>query len=252
MKTGAIIQARMGSGRLPGKIMKNLIKQPVLWHVYNRINASNVDICIVATTDNEKDDIVQGYCDNNNILCFRGSEEDVLGRYYMAAKKYNLDVIVRGTADDPLKDTVVINRAISILKETGSDYVSNTIKPTYPEGVDIEVFTFKALEKAYNEATLPSEREHVTPYIWKNTEIFNCYNFCNDEDLSYMRWTMDTEEDYEFILKVYSFFTNKENFYMDDVLKILKEYPALQEINKNHTRNEGYIKSVQEENAYGI
>ena len=97
--------------------MKNLIKQPVLWHVYNRINASDVDICIVATTNSKEDDIVQRYCDDNNILCFCGRDEDVLSKYYLAAKKYNLDVIVKGTADDPLKDTIVINKAISILKE---------------------------------------------------------------------------------------------------------------------------------------
>ena len=251
MNIGAIIQARIGSSRYPEKIMKEINGQPVLQHVYDRINASEVDLCIIATTDTEKDDLVQKYCDENNILCFRGSEEDVLSRFYFAAKKYNLDIIVRGTADDPLKDTKVINKAISIMKKNTYDYVSNTIKPTYPEGIDIEIFTFSALERAYKESVLPSEREHVTPYIWKNSDIFKCYNFCHNKNLSGMRWTMDTEDDYKFMVEIYSHFKGKDNFCMEDILEILEKYSDIQMINKGHIRNEGYLRSVQEDNKYG-
>lgn len=247
MRIGAIIQARMGSTRLPEKILKELNGKCILEHIIKRVLDSGVDICIVATTTNKIDDTVQTFCDEHNFICFRGSEDNVLERYYQVAKENKLDVIVRITADDPLKDSKIIRKAIDILLDGNYDYVSNTIKPTYPEGIDVEAFTFKTLEKAYKEAKLPSEKEHVTPYIWKNREIFNTYNFENEVDLSYMRWTLDTEDDYIFIKNIYSNFVGKENFSMQEVLEYIKDNPKILEINQGHIRNEGYLKSVKEE-----
>lgn len=247
MKVGAIIQARMGSTRFPEKILKCLNEKTVLEHIIRRVQDSDIDLCIVATTTNNKDDVVEEFCREKNYECFRGSESDVLERFYECAKTYNLDVIVRITADDPLKDTRIINKAIKLLVNNGYDYVSNTIKPTYPEGIDVEVFSFKAIEKAYLEATLPSEHEHVTPYIWKNPGIFNIYNFENDVDLSSMRWTMDTEDDFEFMKIVYSNFNGRDNFSMEEVLVFLSENPEVLQINQGHIRNAGYLKSIEEE-----
>lgn len=244
---GAIIQARMGSTRFPGKIFRTLNNKTVLEHIYKRVSDSNVQKVIVATTTNKLDDSIEKLCRDNAFFCYRGSEDDVLERFYNAAEKYGLDIIVRVTADDPLKDTHIINKAISIMLEQEYDYVSNTIKPTYPEGIDVEVFTFSALEKAYKEAKMPSEHEHVTPYIWKNRDLFKCYNFENDVNLSKLRWTMDTIDDYEFMCKVYSYFPNKDNFFMEDVLKILEKYPEISQINDGHIRNEGYLNSLKNE-----
>lgn len=244
---GAIIQARMGSTRFPEKILKKLNDKTILEHIYNRVNCSKVEKVVIATTINSIDDCVEEFCNQHQFECYRGSENDVLDRFYNAAKKYGFDVIVRITADDPLKDTDVINKAIDVLDDGEFDYVSNTIKPTYPEGIDVEVFTFNALERAYKEAKLPSEHEHVTPYIWKNRDIFKCYNFENEIDLSKMRWTMDTEDDYNFMCEIYSYFVGKDNFSMSDVLEILKKNPKIMEINQGHIRNEGYLKSLKEE-----
>lgn len=247
MIIGGIIQARMGSTRYPEKILKKLNGKTVLEHIIKRVEDSGVDMCIVATTKNEKDDAVQRFCREHNVICFRGSEDDVLERFYYAAKENDIDVIVRITADDPLKDSGIIKKAITLLVDGGYDYVSNTIQPTYPEGIDVEVFTFNALEKAYYEAELPSEHEHVTPYIWKNRDKFNTYNFIHDTDLSYMRWTMDTEDDYRFMENIYSNFVGRDNFSMDEVLKYIEQNPDVQKINEGHVRNEGYLKSIKED-----
>lgn len=248
MQIGAIIQARMGSSRLAGKVLKELNGKTVLEHIYYRTKCSKVDKCVVATTTKREDDEIELLCNKNNILCYRGDENDVLKRYYDTAKEYKFDIIVRITSDDPLKDTSIINKAIVMLLDNNYDYVSNTIHPTYPEGIDVEVFSFGALENAYFYAELPSEREHVTPYIWKNPQKFNIHNFENDIDLSSKRWTMDKEDDYEFMKKIYGHFIGKNNFSMQEVLEILKKNPEYELINKNHIRNEGYIKSLKEEN----
>ena len=229
---GAIIQARMGSHRLPMKTMKVLEGKPVLQHVIERIRRSKfIKECVVAATTDEKDHVIQEFCQLHQIKCFRGNENDVLERFFKAAKKYQFDIIVRITADDPLKDPKIIDEAITILVENNLDYVTNTMEPTYPEGIDVEVFTFEALRKAYLGAKLPSEREHVTPYLWKNPERFKLHNFKYSEDLSSLRWTMDTEDDYQFMQAVYRHFQGCEMFYMEDVLSMLKIHPEIAHIN---------------------
>jgi spore coat polysaccharide biosynthesis protein SpsF (cytidylyltransferase family) len=247
---GGIIQARMGSSRLPGKIMLKLIDKTVLEHIVLRVKAAKlIDKVIVATTTNQKDNVVEKLCNELSVCCFRGSEENVLERYYGAAREFGADIIVRLTADDPLKDPEIIDQAIKILLDNNFDYVSNTMPPTYPEGIDVEVFKFEALKRAYYEAELSSEREHVTPYIWKNEFIFNAYNLENNEDLSQMRWTLDTNDDYQFMTCVYeNLYQPNRIFHMADVINLLAKRPDLAAINSGHIRNEGYLKSIKLEN----
>lgn len=246
----AIIQARIDSTRLPGKIFKTIIDKTMLEHIINRVKSvPSISMIVVATTLNQDDNIVEDFCKAKGIECFRGSEDNVLERFYTCASTFQADGIVRVTADDPLKDPQVIAKAIDLFLKGGYDYVSNTVEPTYPEGIDIEVFSFAALEKAYREAKLPSEKQHVTPYIYKNPDKFHFYNFKNGVDLSSLRWTVDSPDDYVFMQEVYRELYRKPNeiFLMDEVCALLERKPHLKEINGEHVRNEGYIASLKEE-----
>jgi len=249
----AIIQARMGSTRLPGKSMAVISGKPLLVHIIERINASKtIDTIIIATTQLSEDDVLEKLAIENHVACYRGSTDDVLDRFYQAAKKFKADVIVRITADDPFKDPEILDSfVIYLLEHPGLDYVSNTIKPTYPEGLDIEVFRFGALETAWRFAKLPSEHEHVTAFIWKNPDTFRCVNIENDEDLSGYRWTLDYQEDLQFTKEIYKKLNDKGIFHMHDILDLLKKYPHLSKINANHTRNEGYLTSLKNEKIKG-
>lgn len=251
MKAAAIIQARMGSTRLPGKVMHEIEGKPILWHVVNRVGLSkNINEVIIATTDSPQDDTIESYAKENGISYFRGSENDVLDRYYQCAKTYGVDIAVRITADCPLADPIVIDRVVGFFKEHQNeyDYVANVIPPTFPDGLDTEVFSFNTLEKAWKEAKYTSEREHVTAYIYKNPDKFKLYNITNDSDCSGLRWTVDTENDLAFVREVYKRF-GKDNdiFYMDDVINLLNNNPELADINSGSQRNEGYAKSVAED-----
>ncbi|MDF2842311.1 MAG: Pleiotropic regulatory protein degT [Herbinix sp.] len=244
----AILQARMSSTRLPGKVLLPLGDKTLIEQIVARIRAvDKISELIVATTVNPMDDFVEELCVANKIVCFRGSEENVLERFYFCADKYKADVIVRLTADDPLKDPDVILKAIELFETGQYDYVSNTIHPTFPEGIDVEVFSFQALKKAYEESILPSEKEHVTPYIYKNKEKFKLYNFEHECDISELRWTVDSQEDYQFMKCVYEELYKNPNdlFSMQEVLELLKRKPELSDINKGHRRNEGYLKSLK-------
>ena len=245
----AIIQARNGSTRLKNKIMKDVAngKSLIDMVVKRAIKTSLVDFIVVATTVNSEDDCLVQWCNDNDIKVFRGSERNVLDRYYKCAVKYNADTVVRITADDPFKDPQVNDHAIKLLIDNKYDYVSNTINPSYPEGLDIEVFTFSALKSAYKNAILESEKEHVTPYIWKNKDKFKIFNFSHSENISHLRWTIDYEEDLEFVRHVCGKLDNSDSFLMKDVMKVLKENPEITKKQKNVIRNEGYMKSVNED-----
>jgi spore coat polysaccharide biosynthesis protein SpsF len=174
----------------------------------------------------------------------------VLDRFYQAAKTFNIKIIVRITPDDPFKDQEVIDKAIEIfLNSKGElDYVTNTLPPTYPIGLDVEVFSFYALEKAWKEAEKPSEREHVTPYIWNHPEIFRIENFGLKKDLSYLRWTMDDDRDLQFTREVYRrLYPKKRVFLMKDILELLNRYPSLIKINERKEKYEGYLKSLEKD-----
>ena len=247
----ALIQARMSSTRLPGKILAEIAEQPMLWHVVNRVRqAEALDKVVVATSDDPSDDGVVAFCERQGIPCFRGSGDDVLDRYYQAAKWMSADVIVRITADCPLIDPDVVDDVVKCYMEGDYNYVSNTAPPTFPDGLDTEVFSFQALERAWREAKWLSEREHVTPYIRKHPEVFRTGNVAYREDLSHMRWTVDEPQDLEFVRAVYSFLKNA-SFRMADVLNLFKKHSELMEINAGIGRNEGYQKSVREDGLIG-
>jgi spore coat polysaccharide biosynthesis protein SpsF len=202
----------------------------------------------VATTTNPLDDPIANLCGQLGIPVYRGSEEDVLDRFYQCASALQAGVVVRLTADDPFKDPQVIDHAVGLLKTGHYDYCSNTLRPSFPEGIDVEVFTFEALARAHAAAALPSEREHVTPYIWKHPDLFKLHNFVHAQNLSGMRWTIDYESDLQFAREVYRrLYTAERVFLMDDILALLRREPDLGQINTGIMRNEGYHRSLAAE-----
>ena len=237
MKVVAIIQARMGSTRLPGKIMKEILGKPVILWDLDRISLSKlIDEIVVAIPYGKENDVIVDTIKeyNDKIVITRGSENDVLDRYYQAAVQANADVVVRITSDCPLIDPVVIDNVIEHFLDKDCDYCSNSLTRTYPRGLDTEVFSFKALETAWNEAKKDYEREHVTPYIIENLDKFKLLNVANDIDLSHLRWTLDTKEDFEFIGAIYErIHSKKQLFLMDDVLELMDKESELIDINKH-------------------
>lgn len=235
-KIVVIIQARMKSTRLPEKVLKNIAGKPILAHVIERLrDARLVDEIIIATTTKDEDRAILKFANESREKSFAGSKGDVLDRYYQAAKRCEADVIVRITSDCPLIDPGVVDKIIAFyLKHRGTiEYVSNFLKRSYPRGLDTEVFSFKVLKKAWQQAKEPHQREHVTPYIYEHPEIFHLANAENNEDLSYMRWTVDEEEDLEFVREVYKrLYKDGEIFLMKDILALLKKEPQLLDINK--------------------
>lgn len=248
-RTVAIVQARMGSTRAPNKVLADIAGKPMLAHVLERTARAHVDAIVVATTDKPEDDVLEHWVRESGLAdVFRGSEHDVLDRFWRAAAQSHADVIVRVTADDPLKDPQVIDRALSLLDGGRSlDYVSNTLHPTFPEGLDIEVFTSGALGRAHAEAKLASEREHVTPYVWKHPELFRVQNFEHDEDLSHWRWTVDKPADIEFMRKVFGAFPANDPMPYRAVIDYVRRHPEVAAINTGTARNEGYVQSLQKE-----
>ena len=245
----AIIQARMGSTRLPRKVMLNILGKTVLWHVVSRASQARlIDELVIATTIDAKDDAIVKFCKDKDILVFRGSENDVLDRYYQCAKEYDIKDIVRITSDCPLHDPDVIDRIINEYLKGDYDYVTNTIEYTFPDGLDVEVFSFDALEKAWNNAKLSSEREHVTPYIRKNEE-FTKENVSSSKKYPPYRLTLDYPEDYEFIKKIYEGI-GKEMFFLDDIAKFLEKNPELLKLNQHIEMNEGYATSLKTDARY--
>ncbi len=249
VKIAVIIQARIGSTRLPKKVLTDIEGHSMLWHLVNRLRHSkaNPEI-IIATSISDEDAQISKIAKNLGVKTFAGSIDDVLDRFYQAALKFNPELIVRITADCPLMDPEVFDKVIQFFLDGEYDYVSNTKPPTYPDGLDVEVFTFEALRKAWEEARLMSEREHVTPYIRENPEIFKLGNIENDIDLNEMRWTVDEKEDLEFVREIYkNLYSKKEAFLMGDILDLLKDKPELMKINSQFKRNEGYLKSLRED-----
>ncbi|KOO49603.1 cytidylyltransferase domain-containing protein [Viridibacillus arvi] len=233
MTVTAIIQARMGSTRLPGKILKEVNGKPLLAYQLERIaRAKYVDKVVIATTVNQKDDVIVEFCDNNDVEYYRGSENDVLSRYYEAAELYEGDSIVRLTSDCPIIDPVILDKTIKYYDDNDYDYVSNTIERTYPRGLDTEVFSRAALEKAYKEATLLRDKEHVTAYMYSNPKNFKLGYITNEQDYSEYRWTVDTTEDFELIeLILKKLYQENNMFYMNDVIELLKQNPEWVAIN---------------------
>lgn len=230
-----IVQARMGSTRLPGKILKEVLEKPLLAYEVERLRrVRKADEIVIATTTNSIDQPVVDFCHLEQVPLYRGSEEDVLDRYYQAAKAFSADVIVRVSGDCPLIDPEVIDCVIEFyLKHYPQyQYVSNTIERTYPRGMDVEVFSFDALEKAAKEAKRPEEREHVTPYFYENPDLFSLGKVIHSPNESVHRWTVDTSEDLQLISNlIEALYPNKPNFGMIDILNQFKEHPDWMAIN---------------------
>ena len=248
----AIIQARMGSTRLPGKVMMDLCGYPVIEHVVNRLEKSNgIDKIIIATSIDSNNQPIIDFCKEKNIGYFVGSEDDVLDRYYQTAIHNNLkddDIVIRITSDCPLIDPFVVDKVIEKHISENNDYTTNVLECTYPDGLDCEVFNFNILKDAWINANLSSQREHVTLYIRDNSDKFKLGNVKNDVDLSELRWTLDENEDFVFIDEVYKNLFNENSFFtMEDILILLDEKPELMNINSEFTRNEGLLKSLRED-----
>lgn len=236
MTVAAIIQARMGSTRLPGKVLKSLAGETVLARVIGRVmSCSMLDLVVVATTESEQDEQVAAEAGRCGVKVYRGSEADVLDRFCQASSLANADTIVRVTADCPLYDGELLGKMLRAYfsGDARPDYLSNTLRRTYPRGLDTEIFSARALSVAWRSASEPYEREHVTPYIYSHPDRFSLVGYEGDEDHSEKRWTLDTPEDWQFISAVYQHLRESDNeaATMQDVLGLLDRHPELTAIN---------------------
>ncbi len=235
----AILQARMSSTRLPGKVLKSIMGRPMLELQIERIHRSRmIDRLIVATSIESEDSAIANLCDQLGVDCYTGDLENVLDRFYQAAVKYQPDHVLRLTGDCPLTDPKMIDLLISYYLTQKCDYASNAKPPTLPDGLDAEIFFFDVLEQAWKEATSPREIEHVTPFITRRPKRYIIANYRYKDDISGLRWTVDEPEDFVFVNKVYeALYPVNPHFNTEDILALLKEQPELAEINKHHKRN---------------
>jgi len=245
----AILQARVSSTRLPGKVLKPILGKPMLELQIRRILQSKlINRLVIATSTDTTDDSIEQLCKQVGVSCFRGSLNDVLDRFYQAALLWSPEHIVRLTGDCPLIDPEIIDEVITFYLNGNYDYVSNTIEPTFPDGLDVEVFRFLVLKEAWQEAKLPSQREHVTLFIYQQSEKYRLGNYKNPIELSNHRWTVDEPEDFEFVSQIYKeLYPINPNFRMADILNFLEKRPELMGLNKKFHRNEGLEKSLREE-----
>ncbi len=243
---GCIVQARMGSTRLPGKVMMKIDQNnTVLDFVINQLKSSKlIDKIILATTTHTQDDIIENFGSALGIDVFRGESLDVLDRYYKCAKEFHIDNIVRITSDCPLIDPNMVDDVIEKYEEENLDYATNTLIRTFPVGTDVEIFSFTTLEKTWKNAKLPSEREHVTPFIRNKKMDFRIGNLQSTENYSDIRITLDRNEDLTLIQKVV-LQINKNPILLDDVLQLHVKDPKLFKINKNIPHDEGMKKSLE-------
>ena len=248
--TVAIVQARIGSTRLPGKVMKNILGKPMLWHLIQRLKSSKlINRIVIVVPDKESDKVLLKLAEEMGVDSFAGSEDDVLDRYYRAAMKYDAETVVRITGDCPLIDPEIVDEIIGhyLKNKDKLDFVHNGM--SYPDGIaETEVFSFAALEKAWKEARLTSEREHVTSYIWKNPDLFRSATLEYKENLSHLRLVVDDERDFQLVSEIFiNLYKKGKIFLFDDILRFLKEKPELLELNKDTMRNEGYYKSLEKD-----
>lgn len=236
MRIVAIIQARMGSTRLPGKVLEDLSGETVLARVVSRTRQARlVDEVAVATTIESADDAIAKECERIRVGWFRGDEADVLDRYSRAAEKSMADGIVRLTSDCPLIDPELIDETIRVFLDQKVDYATNALTVSYPPGLDVEVMTAEALTRAWSSAREAYQRTHVTPYLYENPAMFKMASISADRDYSKYRWTVDTAEDLELIRAIYGHFAPRDNFGWREVLVLIERHPELAEIN-SHVR----------------
>jgi len=234
MKTVAIIQARMGSMRLPGKVLMDIAGRSMLaWVVSRTRRAATVDEVVVATTGSPADDAIVAECAAMDVPVFRGSEDDVLDRYHRTAEAFDADTVVRITSDCPLIDPEIIDRVVGAFTDNPVDCACNTLARGYPRGLDVEVFSRAALEEAWHRADRPHERVHVTPYIYGNPERFKLHSVQCEDDHSDLRWTVDTAEDLEAVRGIAEALGGSEDFGWRDALEVVRQNPHLADINRS-------------------
>lgn len=241
MKVLAIVQARMGSTRFPNKVMRLMVGKPMIELLLYRLSlAQKIDQIVLATSDQPRNQPLVDHVQQLGYPVYQGSEEDVLDRYYQAAKRYAPDVVVRITGDCPLIDPELVDEAIQQFCQGDVDYLSNGSPPTYPDGLDVEVFSFDALARAWQAATKPSDREHVTPYIRESGQ-FKTANLAAPQDWSKERWTVDEPEDFEVVRHVFEHFQPRLDFSWREVLELRQQQPHLFSANQHIIRNQGAI-----------
>ncbi len=248
----AIIQARLGSSRLPGKVLKEVAGRPMLWHIVERARrAPGVAQVVVATSDVAGDAPLRAFCASEGIACFAGSEQDVLDRFYRAAEKHGADPVLRITADCPFVDPELVGRVLAEYQRGGADHVSAATGATafkqggakFPDGLDVECFGFQALARAHREATAQSDREHVTPDLYRVDGRFRVAKVFSDGDHGALRWTVDHADDLEMVRRVYEALYRPERpFGMKEILAYFAAHPELQQINQAFVGHEGYDK----------
>ena len=246
-KADCIIQARLSSSRLPNKVLLTLNGKSVLDYVINQLTFCKlINKIVIATTNLKEDDQIENFAKKNNIDFFRGDSNDVLDRFFQCAKKNAFKKIVRITADNPLIDPTIVDNVIQKFMTNQYDYVSNHIPRTFPQGTEVEVFSFKSLEFAWMKSKKYSEREHVTPYFYNNPNLFKIGSVSYDEDISYLRWTVDKYPDFELVKAIVSKI-KKRPILMQDILELFYKDKNLFDINKDHILDEGYKKSLKKD-----
>lgn len=245
---GTIIQARMGSSRLPGKVMMKVDENDTLltFLVKQLSHSQYAENIVIATSELEEDNAISSAAKEIGIECFRGNSLDVLDRYYQCAKKFNFSTIVRITADCPLIDPQIVDLVITKFEEGRFDYATNSLVRTYPYGTEVEIFSFNTLETTWQNAKKPSEREHVTPYIYNNKDNFVIFNIGYSSNISHLSWTVDRLNDLRLVQEIITKI-EKRPILLDDILELIEREPDLTDINRDRTPNEGYLKSLAED-----
>ncbi len=247
-----VVQARMSSTRLPAKVLLEIKGRPLLEILHSRLqNSQCIDEIIIATSQDISDDQIELWCKKNGVKCFRGSLENVLERYYQCALIMTPDHIVRITADCPLIDPVVVDQVIRAHLDHDADYTSNTLEPTFPDGLDVEVMTLKALECAYKNAILPSHREHVTKYIYDNPKLFKLNSFKQQHNYSSLRWTVDTYDDFQVVSEIINHFVAIDKVSYQEILGLYQDLTnRILNLNSQYARNAGMLKSLEQDRLF--
>lgn len=244
--TIAILQARTSSTRLPGKVLKPILGRPMLERQLERLGrCRRIDKLVVATSSDESDNAIEALCSGLGIDSFRGSLNDVLDRFYRAALQYRPKFVVRLTGDCPLADPLLIDALVDFFLKGNYDYASNALQPTFPDGLDAEIMRFRCLRAAWKEAALPSQREHVTPFIYNHPERFHIGSYTNAVDYSKLRWTVDEPEDFQMVTRIYeALYPKNKAFGSAEILALLEKSPGLAK-NAGFIRNAGYLASLK-------
>lgn len=245
VKILAVMQARSSSSRLPGKVLKPILGKAMVLHELERLQRSRyIDKVVLATSRDASDDDLADLVAADGVSVYRGSLDDVLDRFYQCAAEYQPEHVVRITGDCPVIDWRVVDTVIKKHLDEGNDYTATTEQ--FPDGLDTEVMRFQILAEAWKEAKLPSEREHVTPYIKKQSERFQLGTLACEHDWNKMRWTVDEPQDFDFVCQVYrELYPASPDFSMQDILELLGRRPEMLGINQGIQRNEGLLKSLK-------